>query len=84
MKKEFLEYYLWSDIKKEICQRMKIDKKDFRNYHNIVGGEYKDLWYEWIKYFDIPINDTINPVDLGEHFKSKLEWIKKDNELPIS
>ena len=50
------------------------------NYHNLIGGEYKDLWHEWLTYFDDAINDTIKANDLGEKIESKLEWIKNDGK----
>lgn len=40
--------YDWDDIQERICELMKIDEKHFRNYHEVVGGEYKDLWHVWL------------------------------------
>lgn len=59
---------------------MNIDEKYFRDYHELIGGEYKDLWHEWLKYFDDVKNDTIVYNDLGEKFESKMGWIKKDGK----
>ena len=36
--------YNWFNIRKEICDVMGIEEKHFRDYHKVVGGEYKDLW----------------------------------------
>lgn len=37
--------YDWFDIEKEICLTMGIPDDMFRDYHKIVGGDYKDLWH---------------------------------------
>lgn len=37
--------YDWFDIQQEICKRMGIEEKHFRRYHELVGGDYKDLWH---------------------------------------
>ena len=43
-----LEYYEWDDIQKFICNELKIKEDDFRDYHNVVGGDYKDIWHVWV------------------------------------
>lgn len=53
--------YNWFDIEKEICKEMGIQENQFRKYHEVVGGDYKDLWHVCI---DMVIpeqfsNDTI-------------------------
>jgi len=80
MESKIIEYFDWSDIQKEICVIMGIDEKYFRDYHELIGGEYKDLWHEWCKYFDEVQIDTIKYNDLGEHIESKLEWVKEDGK----
>ncbi len=80
MEDKIIKYFEWDDIKKEICFEMDIDEKYFRNYHEIIGGEYKDLWHEWLYYFDTVYNDVITHNDLGECIESKLEWVKQDNK----
>ena len=78
-----LKYFNWCDIQKEICKEMVIDEVYFRDYHKVVGGDYKDLWHEWINYFQSStggINDTIKYSDIGESFDSKLSWILEDNK----
>lgn len=80
MEKNKIEYYNWKDIKLEICKKMGIDPIYFRDYNKLVGGEYKDLWHEWLIYFDDVKNDTIVRNDLGEAFEYKLEWVKENGK----
>lgn len=81
MESKVIKVYQWSDIKSEICKEMKIDEEYFRDYHKIIGGEYKDLWHEWLRYFDSEVtNGHIVYNDLGECIESKLEWVKEDNK----
>lgn len=80
MTQKTIEYFDWTDIQTEICKTMNLDEKYFRDYHEVVGGEYKDLWHSWLEYFDSEItNGSIHYNDLGETLESKLEWIKSDN-----
>ena len=75
MKAQTVEYFDWFDIEKEICKEMGIEEQYFRDYHKLVGGEYKDLWHFWLEYFDsVPNNDTIVFNDLGETMESKIDW----------
>lgn len=80
MESKTVTYFEWSDIQKAICNEMGIDEKDFRDYHRVVGGEYKDLWHIWLHYFDTVYNGMIARNDLGERMDSKLEWIKEDGK----
>ncbi len=81
MKNKEIKYFEWKDIKKQICIEMNINEEYFRNYHKLIGGGYKDLWYEWINYFDQEVsNDTIKYNDLDECIESKLECIKLDGK----
>ena len=81
MEKNTISYFEWSDIQKAICKEMNIDEKYFRDYHKIIGGGYKDLWHEWLNYFDSNINnDSIVYNDLGEMIEYKIEWIKEDGK----
>lgn len=53
--------YDWFDIQREICKEMGIEENQFRRYHHVVGGDYKDLWHVSIRMI-IPNqfgNDTI-------------------------
>jgi hypothetical protein len=81
MKSEIIELFDWFDIQKEICDEMGIDEKYFRDYHKIVGGDYKDLWHEWMKYFFSEVkNDTIVRCEVDESIESKLGWIKENGK----
>ncbi len=80
MESKTIIYFEWSDIKKAICKEMNIREDHFRCYHQVIGGEYKDLWHEWMDYFDTVEKDTIKRNDLGESMHAKLDWIKEDNK----
>lgn len=81
MEAQTIEYFDWFDIEKEICKEMGIEEQYFRDYHKLVGGEYKDLWHFWLEYFDsVPNNDTIVFNDLGETMESKIDWVKIKGE----
>lgn len=81
MECRIIEAFDWFDIQREICEEMGIDERFFREYHMIAGGEHKDLWHEWLEYFESNvINDHIIENDLGESFESKLEWAKEDGK----
>ena len=83
MDKHTLEYYDWFDIQKEICKEMGIEEQYFRDYHKLIGGEYKDLWHEWMKYFQSNVsNDTIveNDSQYWESQSSKIGWVKNDGK----
>lgn len=81
MKSETITYFNWRDIQNEICKEMGIDEKYFRDYHRVVGGEYKDCWHIWLHYFENNINnDTVTYNDIGERIESKMEWIKQDKK----
>lgn len=75
-----IKYFDWIDIQKEICKEMNLDEKYFRDYHKVIGGEYKDLWHEWMNYFDEVTKDSIVRIDLGECIESKLEWVIEDGK----
>lgn len=76
-----VEYFDWFDIQKEICKEMGIEEEHFRDYHKVIGGDYKDLWHEWLEYFDsVPNNDTIVFNDLGEDLEHKLQWVGIKND----
>ena len=75
-----INYFDWCDIRKEICKEMNIKEGDFRDYHSVIGGDYKDLWHEWMHYFSEVYNDTIIPIEMGEMIESKISWIKDDKK----
>lgn len=76
-----LEFFDWFDIQKEICKQMDIEEKYFRDYHKLVGGEYKDLWHIWLEYFQSDVtNDTIVRNDCDERMDIKIEWITEEGD----
>lgn len=80
MEKKSIEYFNWKEIQNAICEEMGIELEYFRDYHKLVGGSYKDLWHEWLEYFDSEVrNYTITSCDLGETKESKLEWIVEED-----
>ena len=44
MESKEIKFFEWKDIQSEICKEMNIDEQYFRDYHKIIGGDYKDLW----------------------------------------
>lgn len=48
MKTKSITFYDWETIEEEICNILQIDKSSFRDYHEVVGGEYLDLWHVWL------------------------------------
>jgi hypothetical protein len=80
MESKEIKFFEWKDIQSEICKEMNIDEQYFRDYHKLIGGDYKDLWHEWMNYFDEVTKDTIVRNDLSECMESKLEWVKEDGK----
>ena len=81
MNSKVIEVFDWFDIQTEICKEMGIEEESFRDYDKIVGGEYKDLWHEWMNYFQGEIrNRTIIQNDLGEIIENKIEWVTNDDK----
>lgn len=80
MESKEIKYFEWVDIQNEICKEMNIDKKYFRDYHKIIGGNYKDLWHEWMEYFDEVKKDSIVRRDMCERMESKLRWVEEDGK----
>ncbi len=80
MESKEVKYFEWKDIQKQICIEMDINEEYFRDYHKLIGGDYKDLWNEWMNYFDEVTNDTIKYNDLDECMESKLEGIMEDGK----
>ena len=81
MESKVIEYYDWSDIQIAICDEMGIDKKYFRDYHKLIGGDYKDLWHEWLRFFDSGLtNDTITRNDNDERMDLKIEWVHEEGK----
>jgi hypothetical protein len=81
IKEHTMKYHLWFDIQTTICEKMGIDEKYFRDYHEIVGGEYKDLWHIWLEYFESEVtNGHIMYNDLGEMPEYKKESLEEDGK----
>ena len=81
MKKHNVEFFDWNEIQKEICEEMGIDEKYFRDYHKVVGGEYKDLWHIWLEYFQSDVtNDTIVRNDCDERIDIKIQWVTDEGD----
>lgn len=79
--KKNVEYFEWDDVKRMICEEMGIDEEYFRDYHKLIGGDYKDLWHAWMEYFDDNVsNGSIISVDISEDLESKLEWIENEGD----
>lgn len=81
MESKTITFFDWSDIQKEICNEMGIEEKYFRDYHQLIGGDYKDLWHAWMEYFESEVNNgAVVFNDVGESIESKIEWIKGDGK----
>ena len=55
IKRQVLECYDWDDVERFICDELNIVPAQFCVYHEVVGGDYKDLWHVWST-----INDVLN------------------------
>lgn len=61
IKYETIKVYNWFDLQKRLCEIMEIEEKYFRNYHDLIGGDYKDFWHVALDYI-VPegmSNDTM-------------------------
>lgn len=75
-----IEYYDWTDIREYLCEQLNISVNQFMSYHDVVGGESKNLWHVWLWIVDDQvINGCIMPFyllygddDSMEYFKRKL------------
>lgn len=71
-----LQYYLWDDIEQFFCDQLKIKPSQFRDYHEVIGGEHKDLWHVW---------STLNCSDIRNdsyitHWEAVLNWDQAEEE----
>lgn len=78
IKPEKMDVYNWNDIVKELCHIMNIPEDKFRDYHEIVGGQYKDFWHVCLENI-IPesmSNRTIVTMYAweGDEFTGEEEW----------
>lgn len=76
LEKQTLSYYDWNDIQQFLSEKMNIDISNFRNYHKVVGGEYKDFWHVWM---DIVYQDVNNDSYKTYWFDMMLD--KKDSMI---
>ena len=60
-------FYEYKDIQKFLCEKMNITELEFRDFHEVVGGGYKDFWHVWLKlvYMDVT-NGEISTVDISQ------------------
>lgn len=71
MRKRTLEYFEWSDVERYICNKLNIDPAQFRDYHKVIGGEYKDLLCVWLSF---------NPYDISND-SYVTTWLDDDYEM---
>lgn len=74
-----IDMYDWFEIQEELCRIMGIDSKYFRDYHQVVGGDYKDFWHVCLDSIvpDHMSNDTIVVMyscDDAETYKGDDAW----------
>lgn len=63
LQEKTLSYYDWDDIEAHLCDKMGIRLDQFRDYHEVVGGGYKDWWHVWLKLVsDDVVNDSVKHV----------------------
>lgn len=81
LKEKILTYYDWDDVEEFLSNAMGFDKKYFRNYHEVVGGEYKDFWHVWLQLHHYEIaNDSyvvtyLDDLDeTGDNLQEKYPW----------
>ena len=70
--------YDWFEIQEELCRIMGISKNDFRNYHDVVGGKYKDCWHVCLKTI-VPDSMSNNTVVTMYHCDGADDWFDGDN-----
>lgn len=68
---ETITVYDWfGEILPEICAVLKINDNQFRNYHRVIGGEYKDGWHLFL--------DTVIPDNFSNDSIVKLFTFEED------
>lgn len=71
-------FYDGKDFERAICEKMGIPHDKFRDYHDVVGGEFKDLWHVilTLEYGEINNGQLVNVAEWiydWEDSESKLE-----------
>ena len=62
MKTREAVYVEYDEIQKRVCEILDIKEEQFRKYHDVIGGPYKDLWHVWLWYVDDRVhNDSMFP-----------------------
>ena len=77
IKKQVLEYYDWDDVERFICDELDIVPAQFCVYHEVVGGDYKDLWHVWSTIHDVLNNGMCTKLhldDIDHLMKRIVEW----------
>lgn len=79
---ESIFVYNWQDIQEKICEIMEIDFDEFRDYHGVIGGEYKDCWHVFL---DHVIPDSMSNNTIVKLYYCDEEWleIEKDDEWKL-
>ena len=73
-----IDLYDWHfDIVPELCRIMESSEDRFRDYHELVGGEYKDFWHVCIETIvpDNMCNDSIVRM-----YSANEKWYEADDE----
>lgn len=75
IKSKTVQVYNWFDIEEEICRVMGIERDKFRNYHKVIGGDYRDLWHVTLNSVvpDNMANDTIVTMYVLEDYEYCIE-----------
>ena len=72
-----IELYEWDDIVVELCLIMGISEDKFRSYHEVVGGEYKDLWHVCLESI---VPDGVQGGSIVKMHATDNEWYLDDTE----
>ena len=68
--------YDWFEIQDELCRIMEIPADKFRDYHDVVGGDYKDFWHVCLETI-VPDNMSNDVVITMYHCDE--EWFDGDD-----
>jgi len=81
-----LEYIHFNDIEEFICKELGIERKYFRDYHEVIGGKYKDLWHVWMSlnydnvsngaYVAIWLDMVLDNLDSERMLREYGDWIE--------
>lgn len=75
---EMVKVYDWFEIQEAICKEMGIEEHQFRRYHQVVGGGWKDLWHVARDVFvpETMANDTIVKMCAIDDLTDVEKWLK--------